>query len=157
MIRENKKAPAFSGVDQHGEKHALKNYAGKWVLLYFYPKDNTPGCTTEAENFRDHLKKFKNRNLEVIGVSTDSVESHKKFADKFKLKFPLLADTDKKIVEKYGVWGEKKFMGKTYMGTMRHSFLIDPDGKVRKVYDSVKPKEHAQEVLKDLDELKKNS
>lgn len=150
-MKEGKPAPLFSAQDQNGEIHNLSQYKGKWVLLYFYPKDNTPGCTVEAENFRDELPEFTKRNVQIIGVSTDSVESHKKFAEKFNLEFPLLADTEKKIVEAYGVWGEKKFMGKTYMGTARSSFLINPDGVLVKIYEKVKPKEHAKEVLQDLD------
>lgn len=149
----NEKAPEFQVLDQEGQTQKLSNYKGKWVLLYFYPKDNTPGCTTEAEHFRDALQDFEKRNVQILGVSTDSVESHKKFADKFNLNFPLLADTEKEIVSAYGVWGEKKFMGKTYMGTNRDSFLIDPEGTIAKVYEKVKPKEHVQEVLADIDEL----
>lgn len=149
----NEKAPAFEVLDQDGKAQKLSDYKGKWVLLYFYPKDNTPGCITEAEHFRDAAQDFEKRNVQVLGVSTDSVESHKKFADKFNLNFPLLADTDKEVVNAYGVWGEKKFMGKTYMGTNRDSFLIDPDGNIAKVYEKVKPKEHVQEVLADIDEL----
>ncbi len=133
--------------------HALKDDAGKWVLLYFYPKDDTPGCTVEACSIRDSWAAFKKLGAKVYGVSTDTVKSHGKFADKFKLTFPILADEEKIVVEKYGVWGLKKFMGREYMGTMRMSFLIGPDGKIKKIYEKVKTKEHAAEVLKDLTEM----
>lgn len=130
-----------------------KDYLGKWVLLYFYPKDDTPGCTIEACTIRDQFKDFKKIGAVVIGISTDSVKSHKKFADAYELPFTLLADEQKEMVGEYGVFGEKKFMGRTYMGTKRTSFLIDPSGKVAKVYEKVKPAEHAAEVIKDLKEL----
>ncbi len=146
----NKKAPAFALLDQHGEKHSLKQYLGKKVLLYFYPKDNTPGCTTEACSFRDRLSELKKYGVQVLGVSCDDIKSHKKFADKFGLNFPLLADTDKKVVEKYGVWVEKSMYGRKYMGIARDSFLIDEKGKVVKHYEKVKPAEHVDEVVKDL-------
>lgn len=149
------KAPAFSLPDQDGNLHSLKDEAGKWVLLYFYPKDDTPGCTTEACSIRDAWSDFKKHGAHVYGVSTDSVKSHGKFAEKFHLTFPLLADEDKKVVEAYGVWGKKKFMGREYLGTMRTSFLIGPDGKIKKIYEGVKPAEHAAEVLADLKELSK--
>ena len=152
----NKQAPELSIPDQHGNVHTLSQYKGKWVLLYFYPKDNTPGCTKEAELFQGALTDFKKHNTVVLGVSPDSVESHKKFAEKFSLEFPLLADVEKSVVTAYGVWGEKKFMGRTYMGTMRTSFLIDPEGKVVKVYENVKPKEHTDEVLADLQTIQSN-
>ncbi len=143
-------APDFSLSDQDGVTHALSSYKGKWVLLYFYPKDNTPGCTIEACTIRDQFKDFRKIDAIVLGVSTDSVQSHKRFADGFDLPFTLLADEHKEVVEKYGVFGEKKFMGKTYKGTSRTSFLIDPFGKIAKVYEKVKPSTHAGEVLADL-------
>lgn len=145
-----KKSPEFALLDQNGDQHALKDYAGKWVLLYFYPKDDTPGCTIEACTIRDQFKDFKKIKAEVIGVSTDSVESHRKFADGYQLPFTLLADTEKKVVNAYGVWGEKNMMGRKYMGTKRTSFLIDPAGKIAKVYENVKPRVHAAQVLADL-------
>ncbi len=129
---------------------SLSSYQGKWVLLYFDPKDNTPSCTTEACTIRDQFKDFQKIGAVVLGVSTDSVKSHKKFADGFNLPFTLLADEQKEVVGKYGVFGEKKFMGKTYMGISRTSFLIDPSGKIAKVYEKVKPEKHATEVLADL-------
>ncbi|MFA7302243.1 MAG: thioredoxin-dependent thiol peroxidase [Candidatus Paceibacterota bacterium] len=148
-------APDFTLLDQDGKEHTLAEYRGKWVLLYFYPKDDTPGCTIEACTIRDQFKDFSKIGAEVIGVSTDSVASHKKFASAYNLPFTLLADVNKEMVGAYGVFGEKKFMGRTYMGTRRASFLIDPTGKVAKVYEKVKPLMHAAEVIADLKELKK--
>ncbi len=147
------KAPAFNLPDQAGTKHALKDYAGFWVLLYFYPKDDTPGCTKEACSFRDNLPKFKKVDAKIFGISVDSVKKHAKFAEKYELPFTLLADEEKTMVADYGVWGKKKFMGREYMGTMRQSFLIDPKGKIAKIYENVKPEEHAAEVLADLKAL----
>jgi peroxiredoxin Q/BCP len=147
------KAPAFTAPDQNGTVRKLADYVGKWVILYFYPKDDTPGCTKEACSFRDGFAKFKRAKIEVIGVSVDSVKKHAKFVEKYNLPFTLLSDEDKKIVESYGVWGEKKFMGRTYMGTNRVSYLINPEGKIAKVYDKVKPDEHADEVLADVKKL----
>ena len=134
--------------------HSLKDYKGKFVLLYFYPKDDTPGCTKEACSMRDNLSKFKKLDAQVLGVSIDTVKSHAKFAKKFDLTFPILADEKKELVEAYDVWGKKKFMGREYMGTFRVSFLIDPKGKIAKIYDPVKPELHADEVMKDLKELR---
>jgi peroxiredoxin Q/BCP len=149
-IKLNTKAPDFNLPDQDGKLHKLSDYKGKWVLLYFYPKDNTPGCTKEACGIRDEFKNFKNLNIVVLGVSADSSESHKKFAQKYKLPFTLLSDESKKVLKKYGVWGKKKFMGKEYEGILRTSFLINPDGKIVKIYEQVKPDIHAKEVLKDF-------
>lgn len=146
-------APEFALPDQDGKEHRLSDYRGTWVLLYFYPKDDTPGCTIEACNFRDQFKDFGEIGAVVLGVSTDSIESHKRFAKKFDLPFTLLADPTKEVVGPYGVFGEKKFMGKTYMGTKRTSFLIDPEGNIRKVYENVKPEVHAAEVIADLKEF----
>ncbi len=143
-------APAFSLPDQGGKEHALADYRGKWVLLYFYPKDDTPGCTIEACTIRDQFKDFQQIGAIVLGVSTDSVASHKKFALAYELPFTLLADVNKEVVGAYGVFGEKKFMGRTYMGTMRTSFLIDPEGNIAKVYEKVKPELHAAQVIADL-------
>lgn len=145
--QEKKKAPAFSLQDQHDITHRLSDYARKIVLVYFYPKDDTPGCTTEACAFRDAMNDFKKHGISVLGISTDSTASHKKFAEKFKLNFPLLADTEKKVVEQYGVWVEKSMYGKTYMGVQRDSFLIGPNGTILKHYVKVKPAEHVAEVL----------
>ncbi len=150
-----KKAPAFTLPDQDGKMRKLSDYAGKWVLLYFYPKDDTPGCTIEACTIRDQFQDFKKIKAVVLGVSTDSVKSHRRFVDAYELPFTLLADEDKKLVAKYGVWGEKKMMGRTYMGTKRTSFLIAPDGKIAKVYENVKPPVHASEVIADIREFSK--
>ncbi|MSR87672.1 MAG: thioredoxin-dependent thiol peroxidase [Candidatus Zambryskibacteria bacterium] len=154
-IRVGLKAPDFSLPDQNGKVHKLSTYKGKWVLLYFYPKDDTPGCTIEACTIRDQFQDFKKIKAVVLGVSKDSVESHKKFADTYKLPFTILSDEDKKIIKKYGVWGEKILYGKKYVGVNRTSFLIGPDGKVKKVYQNVKPPKHAEEVLRDIKEKEK--
>jgi len=147
------RAPDFTLNDQEGVSHTLSDYQGKWVLLYFYPKDDTPGCTIEACTIRDQFKDFSSIGAVVLGVSTDSVESHKKFADAYELPFTLLADEHKEVVGQYGVFGEKKFMGRSYRGTARTSFLIAPEGTIAKVYESVKPAIHAKEVLADLKTL----
>jgi thioredoxin-dependent peroxiredoxin len=140
-------APEFKTVDQNGNSISLSDYRGKKVVLYFYPKDSTPGCTKEACAFRDNYLKFKSLNIEVLGVSTDSQKSHRSFADKYELPFTLLADTDKKIVESYGVWGEKSLYGKKYMGTNRVTYLIDDNGRIAAVFPKVKPESHADEIL----------
>lgn len=152
-LEPNMLAPDFTLPDQNGVEHSLSQYRGQWVLLYFYPKDDTPGCTKEACSIRDAFPNFQNLNIKVLGVSVDSVESHKKFADKYTLPFTLLSDTHKKVVNLYRVWGEKKFMGREYEGTIRSSFLIDPTGTVEKIYIDVKPEKHAEEVLRDLKRL----
>ena len=146
-------APDFSALDQNGKNHTLKEQKRKWVLLYFYPKDDTPGCTVEACTIRDNYASFQKMGITVFGVSVDSVKSHKKFEDKFELPFTLLSDESKEIVTVYGVWGKKKFMGREYMGTNRWSFLIDDKGKIAKIYEEVKPKDHAEEVLADTKPL----
>ncbi|MEK6964566.1 MAG: thioredoxin-dependent thiol peroxidase [Nanoarchaeota archaeon] len=155
-LKQGITAPTFSLPDQNGKLHKLSDYKGKYLLLYFYPKDDTPGCTTEACTIRDAWTKFKKAKLEVVGISVDSVKSHDKFVKKYELPFTLLADEEKKVVNAYGLWGPKTFMGKLYQGTARSSFLIDPKGKIVKIYEKVKPDEHAEEVLKDLEELKKH-
>jgi thioredoxin-dependent peroxiredoxin len=146
-LKEGDAAPDFSAATNGGGKVSLADFKGKNVILYFYPKDDTPGCTKEACSFRDGFSEFKKRGAVVLGVSTDSVKAHDKFVEKFKLPFPLLADEDKKIVEAYGVWGEKSFMGRKYMGTHRVTFLIDGDGRIKKIWPQVKPDEHSAEVL----------
>ena len=146
-------APTFALLDQNGTEHALASLHGKWVLLYFYPKDDTPGCTKEACAIRDSFPSFDTSKVTVLGVSPDSVKSHKKFAEKYHLPFMLLADENKEVVNAYGVWGKKKFMGREYDGVFRTSFLISPDGKIEKVYEGVKPETHAAEVLADLKAL----
>jgi len=140
-------APAFTVETSGGGKISLADYAGKNVILYFYPKDDTPGCTKEACAFRDGYAQFKAKGAVVLGVSPDPVKSHDKFVDKFKLPFQLLADVDKQIVQAYGVWGEKSFMGRKYQGVFRVTFLIGPDGKIKQIWPEVKPEEHAAEVL----------
>lgn len=149
-IKLGQKTPDFSLPDQHGKIHKLSDYECEWVLLYFYPKDDTPGCTKEACDIRDEFPKFQKLNAKVLGVSTDSVASHEKFAKKYKLPFTLLADDNKEVVKLYGIWSKKKFMGRTYMGTMRTSFLINPDGKIEKIYEKVEPAVHVKEILEDL-------
>ena len=146
-LKEGDAAPEFSTAANGGGKISLADFRGRNVILYFYPKDDTPGCTKEACAFRDHFAEFKKRGAVVLGISTDPVKSHEKFVEKFKLPFALLADEDKKIVTAYGVWGEKSFMGRKYMGTHRVTFLIGPDGRIRKIWPRVKPEEHAAEVL----------
>lgn len=148
------KAPDFVLPDEAGTEHKLSDEKGRWVLLYFYPKDLTPGCTAEACGIRDAYPDFKKLKITVFGVSTDKVASHRKMVDKLELPFTLLADEQKEVVTAYGVWGKKKFMGHEYMGTNRWSFLIGPDGKIRKIYDKVKPAGHAAEVLADLEAMK---
>ena len=147
MLKEGKAAPAFTANNANGETVRLKDLRGQKVVLYFYPKDDTPGCTKEACSFRDAFSVFKKRGIEVLGVSVDSEASHKKFAAKYDLPFTLLADPDHKIADAYGVYGEKKFMGRTYMGVKRMTFLIDEKGKIQKVFEKVKPEEHARDVL----------
>lgn len=149
----DKKAPAFKLPDQDGRVYSLNDFAGNWLLLYFYPKDNTPGCTIEAKQFRDNLKQLTNLGVQVVGVSADSVASHKKFCEKQELNFPLLSDPEKTTLEAYGVWVEKSMYGKKYMGIQRDSFLIDSRGNVIKQYEKVNPKTHVDEVIKDVKEL----
>ena len=151
--QQGEEAPEFMLEDQGGVERALEDYRGSWVLLYFYPKDDTAGCTKQACALRDEFPAFENIDVVILGVSIDSVASHHKFAQKYELPFTLLADENKKVVEQYGVWQKKKMMGKEYMGTVRTSFLIDPDGMIAKVYENVKPEVHAREVLTDLETL----
>ena len=146
-LKVGQKAPDFSLLDDAGEKVNLSDLKGKKVVVYFYPKDDTPGCTTEACNFRDGLSEIKRHGAVVLGVSADSVESHKKFKKKFELNFPLLADTDKKMIERYGVWKEKSMYGKKYMGIERSTFVIDPEGKMKAIFRKVKVDGHVGEVL----------
>ncbi|PYK63180.1 MAG: thioredoxin-dependent thiol peroxidase [Verrucomicrobia bacterium] len=146
-LKEGDKAPEFTAPINGGRRISLADFKGKHVVLYFYPRDDTTGCTKEACAFRDHFAAFKKKGAVVLGVSVDSVKSHDKFSDKFKLPFTLVADEDKKIVQAYGVWGEKSFMGRKYLGTHRVTFLIGPDGRIKKIWPQVKPEEHAEEVL----------
>lgn len=151
-IKEGNKAPDFTALDQDGKKVKLSSFKGKKnIILYFYPKDMTPGCTTQACDFRDQQKNFKS--TIILGVSIDSQERHQKFIEKYDLPFTLLADIDKKVVQKYGVWQEKKLYGKTFMGIVRSTFIIDKTGTVRKKFVKVKVKNHIEEVLNALKEL----
>jgi peroxiredoxin Q/BCP len=151
-IKEGDKAPDFSVRDASGNTVRLKDLRGKKVVLYFYPKDDTPGCTKEACAFRDSFAKFRKRGIEILGVSLDNEKSHQKFAQKYDLPFRLLADTDRAVSESYGTYGEKKFMGRKYMGNHRMTFLIDEEGKIKKVFSKVKPEAHAEEVLEAFEE-----
>ncbi|MBT6068595.1 thioredoxin-dependent thiol peroxidase [Candidatus Peregrinibacteria bacterium] len=149
MAEAGKEAPDFTLQDQDWETHSISDFRGQKVLLYFYPRDNTPGCTVQACNFRDNLDKLKKRGVHVVGVSGDSVESHKKFVAKHNLNFPLLADTEKDVAQMYKVWVEKNMYGRKHMGIQRDSFLINENGVVMKHYKKVKPNEHIEEVLRD--------
>jgi peroxiredoxin Q/BCP len=146
-LKEGDKAPAFSGVDQNGRKVSLADFKGKRLILYFYPQDDTPGCTAEACNLRDHFSALKKAGFAILGVSPDGVEKHKKFEVKYELPFPLLADTDHKVLVKYGVWGKKQMYGKSYMGVLRTTFVIDAKGVIQKIFLKPKTKEHAEEIL----------
>ena len=147
QLKEGDKAPDFAVNDGEGKIVRLKDLKGKKFVLYFYPKDDTPGCTKEACSFRDSWSKFKRRGIEVFGVSLDSEKSHQKFTEKYSLPFRLLADTDRKLSESFGTYGKKKFMGREYMGNHRMTFLIDEKGKIKKIFEKVKPEDHAEEVL----------
>ena len=149
-LKVGDKAPAIELADQGGKIHRLADYAGKSVLAYFYPKDDTPGCTTEACMIRDNWSAFKKIGLTVLGISADSVQRHKKFSEKYKLPFTLLSDEEKKTLHDYDVWGTKKFMGREYQGIFRTSFLINQKGKIVKIYEKVKPGTHATEVVSDV-------
>lgn len=150
-INEGDKAPEFKGKDQSGNDIQLSDFKGKKVVLYFYPKDDTPGCTAEACNLRDNYALLKSKGIEIIGVSADTQAKHQKFIDKHELPFPLIADTEKEVIEAYGVWGEKKFMGRVYDGIHRVTYVIDESGTVVKRFDKVKTKEHAEQILESLD------
>ena len=153
MIKENIKAPDFALPSTNGENQKLKDLLGKYVVIYFYPKDDTPGCTIETNDFNKLLPKFKKLNCEIFGISKDTIKSHDKFREKFKIKFDLLSDEEIKVLKKYKVWGKKKFMGREFMGIIRSTILIDKKGKVIKVWDNVKVKDHAKEVLETLKSL----
>ena len=155
LLEPGTEAPYFEALDQHEKLVKLTDFRGKKLVLYFYPKDMTPGCTVEAKNLRDNYEILKKEGLEVVGVSTDDVESHKKFAAKHNLPFSLLADPEKKIVKAYGVWGKKKMFGKEYEGTHRITYIIDEEGKILDVIKKVKTKEHAQQILERLQKLNK--
>lgn len=145
-LKVGDKAPEFEGTDQDGNMLTLSGFAGKKLILYFYPKDNTPGCTAEACSLRDGRRELRKTGFEIVGVSPDSEKSHKGFAEKHSLNFPLIADTDKAIANAYGVYGEKKFMGKTYMGIIRTTFIIDENGVIEKIFDKVDTKAHFEQI-----------
>jgi peroxiredoxin Q/BCP len=147
VLKEGDPAPQFSAPASNGATVSLADLRGKNVILYFYPKDDTPGCTKEACSFRDHFADFQQKGAIVLGVSVDAAKAHDKFVEKFKLPFTLVSDVDKKIVTAYGVWGQKTFMGRKYLGTHRVTFLIGPDGRIKKIWPAVKPEEHVAEVL----------
>jgi len=149
-LKAGDKAPDFTAATSDGGTVSLSDFKGKTVILYFYPKDNTPGCTKEACAFRDEFAAFKEKGAVVLGVSTDSAKSHTRFVEKYKLPFILLADEDRKIVLAYGAWGEKSFMGMKYTGTHRITFLIGPDGRIKSIWPRVKPAKHALEILASL-------
>ena len=150
MLKNNIKAPNFELLSTSKKNYSLKDSIGKYVVIYFYPKDDTPGCTIETNDFNKLLTKFKKLECEIYGISKDSLKSHDKFRDKYKIKFYLLADEEIKVLKKYKVWGKKKFMGREYMGINRTTFLIDKKGKILKIWENVKVKDHAKEVLETL-------
>ncbi len=150
-LQEGEKAPLFEGIDQDGNLRKLSDYKGKKLILYFYPKDNTPGCTTQSCNLSENYDSLTEKGFEVLGVSPDSPSSHQKFITKHNLAFNLIADTDKQILEAYGVWGEKKMYGRTYMGVFRTTFVIDEDGTIQKLLTKVKTKDHAAQILEALE------
>ncbi|MEX2213134.1 MAG: thioredoxin-dependent thiol peroxidase [Phycisphaeraceae bacterium] len=154
LVNAGRKAPAFKLVNQHGVTRQLKDFAGKWLVLYFYPKDDTPGCTTESCGFRDEVKQFEKRGAVIVGISPDNEKSHLKFATKHNLPFELLADAEQKMCSAYGVWQEKSMYGRTYMGVARTTYLINAKGKVAARWDKVKPAGHEAEVLMKIDEEK---
>ena len=155
MLKNNIKAPDFKLPSTNKSNYQLKDSLGKYVVIYFYPKDDTPGCTIETNDFNKLLSKFKKLNCEIFGISKDNLKSHDKFREKFKVKFDLLSDEETKVLKKYKVWGKKKFMGREYMGISRSTFLIDPKGKIIKIWENVNVKDHALEVLETLKSISK--
>ena len=155
MLKINTKAPSFKLPSTSKDDYLLKNSIGKYVVIYFYPKDDTPGCTIETNDFNKLLTKFKKLECEVYGVSKDNLKSHDKFRDKYKIKFDLLSDEELKVLKKYKVWGKKKFMGREFMGILRTTFLIDKKGKIIKIWNNVKVKDHAKDVLDTLKNITK--
>ena len=154
-MKVNSKAPSFSLPSTSNNEYSLKDSLGKYIVLYFYPKDDTPGCTIETNDFNKLLSKFKKLNCEILGISKDNLKSHDKFRDKYKIKFDLLADEEIKVLKKYKVWAKKKFMGREFMGIVRTTFLIDKKGKIIKIWNNVKVKDHAKEVLETLQNIVK--
>ena len=155
MLKINTKAPDFTLTSTNNTDYSLKKSSGKYVVIYFYPKDDTPGCTIEANDFNKLLPQFKKLNCEVFGISKDNLKSHDKFKEKYKLKFDLLSDEELTVLKKFKVWGKKKFMGREFMGILRTTFLIDKKGKILKIWENVKVKDHAKEVLETLKEIQK--
>ena len=155
ILEVGKNAPQFELPNQDEDNKSLSDYQGKWLVVYFYPKDDTPGCTIETNDFNKLLPKFKKLNCEILGISKDNLKSHDKFRDKYKIKFDLLADEEIKVLKKYKVWAKKKFMGREFMGIVRTTFLIDKKGKIIKIWNNVKVKEHAKEVLETLQNIVK--
>ena len=149
-LKEGDLAPAIEAVDQNGDRISLEEYRGKKVVLYFYPKDNTPGCTAESCDLRDNYSRFREQDIEIIGVSADSEKSHQKFISKYELPFRLISDVDKKVLQDYGAWGEKKLYGKTFLGIQRKTYIINEDGIVEKIIEKVKTKEHSQQIFTEL-------
>jgi len=149
-LKVGDKAPDFEGINQDGEKVSLKDFAGKKLILYFYPKDNTSGCTAESCNLNDNYNDWLEKGFDVLGVSPDSVKSHQNFKNKYNLKFDLIADTEKEILQKYGAWGEKNMYGKKYMGVLRSTFVIDEIGIVEEIFEKVKTKDHTNQIIKSL-------
>ena len=156
MIKENNKAPIFKLPSTSKNIYSLKDSFGKYIVIYFYPKDDTPGCTLETNDFNKLLPNFKKLNCEILGISKDNIKSHDKFREKYKIKFNLLADEDLEVLKKYKVWGKKKFMGREFMGIIRTTFLLDKKGKIIKIWENVKVKDHAKEVLATLKDIIKN-
>ncbi len=154
MLAIGNSIPQFSLPDQNNKIHNINDYKGQWIVIYFYPKDLTPGCTTEACNFQEALPDFSSTDAVVFGISKDSVKQHKKFANKYNLQFSLLSDENSNVCEQFGVWQKKSMYGKEYMGIVRSTFIVNPEGKIIKVYPKVKVKEHHKEILNDLKELK---
>ncbi len=150
-LKPGDKAPYFKGVDQNGNEISLDDFKGKKLILYFYPKDNTPGCTAEARNLTENYNLLLEKGFAVVGVSPDTLESHKKFAEKYNIPFPLIADPEKEIIKKYGVWGLKKNYGREYEGVFRTTFVIDEEGNIMEVFKKVKTKEHAKQILEKLE------
>jgi peroxiredoxin Q/BCP len=146
-VQKGDKAPNFSALDQDGKSHSLSDYVGKKLVVFFYPRASTPGCTAEACDLRDNFERFQSQNYEILGVSADSAKAQAKFKDKFEFPFPLLADEDKAVIQAFGVWGSKKFMGKEYDGIHRTTFIIDENGSIAEVITKVKTKEHAAQIL----------
>ncbi len=153
MIKKNTKAPMFKLPSTNNRVYSLKDSLGSYVVIYFYPKDDTPGCTLETNDFNKLLSKFKKLDCEILGISKDNLKSHDKFRNKYKIKFDLLADEEIKVLKKYKVWGKKNFMGREFMGVIRTTFLIDKKGKIIKIWNNVKVKDHAKEVLETLNDI----